>query len=92
MLEEEIKKDLKWLTEIASLACSAMLTLKLPSLYQQREKTMEKGGCLENKQYINLPLSLEVKLPYRGLPMHTGQLRPVRLTGHKSDSLCEYVL
>lgn len=33
-------------------------------------KTMEKGGCLENKQYINLPLSLEVKLPYRGLPMH----------------------
>ena len=40
---------------------------------------MEKGGCLENKQYINLPLSLEVKLPYRRLPMHTGQLRPVTL-------------
>ena len=53
---------------------------------------MEKGGCLENKRYINLPLSLEVKIPYRRLPMHTGQLRPVRLTGHKSDSLSEYVL
>ena len=39
-----VKKDLKWVTEIAFLDCSAMLPLKLPSLYQQREKQWRKGA------------------------------------------------